>query len=113
VTEKGSTASASQLVVDAALGGAVAYVADHCVSNDDYPVDETSMLQQCATMNWACFGRSVLHGPAAVLALPLRRWLRPNTEDYHAILRLQLGWMVFFGDPTLKLPPLSQSAIES
>jgi Peptidase family C25 len=94
---------------DAAPGGAIVYIGDHCVSNDSYPAEiQTHLLNAYV----AASGTSVLGN--LYLTAQRQYWSGPHSQDatqanlgdYHGIPRLYLGWMVFFGDPSLRLPAI-------
>jgi hypothetical protein len=88
-------------------GGAIVYIGDHCVSNDGFPAEIHANLLSAYV---AAVGTAVLGD--LYLTAQREYWAGPRSKDaatsslpdYHGIPRLYLGWMVFFGDPSLRIP---------
>jgi len=96
-------------LLDNSPGGGIVYLGDHCVSNDSYPAEiETNLLgAYVAAAGTPVLGdlyltaqRQYWGGPRASDATT------PGLQDYHGIPRLYLGWMVYFGDPSLRVLPI-------
>jgi hypothetical protein len=99
---------------DTAPGGAIAYFGDHCVAPDDYPVEiETHFLKAYVNAAHPVLGSLYLTAQQQYWAGPHNADAStPGLGDYHGIPRLYLGWMVFFGDPSLRLPSLTERLAE-
>jgi hypothetical protein len=100
---------ANPWLFDYAPGGAIAYFGDHCVAPDSYPVQiETNLLKAYVSSSNPVLGSLYLTAQQQYWAGPdSNDATNPNLGDYHGIPRLYLGWLVFFGDPSLRLPPLN------
>jgi hypothetical protein len=100
---------ANPWLFDYAPGGAIAYIGDHCVAPDSYPARiETSLLRAYVSSSNPILGRLYLTAQQQYWAGPdSKDAANPHSSDYHGIPRLYLGWLVFFGDPSLRLPPLN------
>ena len=105
--------------IGCALGGAIAYFGVHDVAPPDSDIEIEAYIVQ-----------NYLQSPASVRPLPGEHSLSgypvlgdiylqaqrsyweanqdlaatPGRSDYHGIPRIYLGWLVFFGDPSLRLP---------
>jgi Peptidase family C25 len=104
---------ANQWLFDSAPGGAIAYIGDHCVSNDSYPAEiETHLLSTYVGLP----SDSVVVLGDSYLFAQRQYWAGSHSgdattsglNDYHGIPRLYLGWMVLFGDPSLRLPRITR-----
>ncbi len=100
---------ANPWLFDNCPGGAIGYFGAHCVASDSYPVSiHTNMLKAyCDATSAPVLG-------SIYLTAQQQYWAGPDSSDaataglpdYHGIPRLYLGWLVFFGDPSLRLPSL-------
>lgn len=93
-----------------APGGGIAYFGEHCVTDDGPATElETTMLTNYVNQIVSGSGNPVL-GSLYLLAQQAYYGNHvndanvPNQGDYHSIPRLYLGWMIFHGDPSLRLP---------
>ena len=94
---------------DNSPGGAIAYIGDHCVAPDTYP----ARIENYLLTAYAEAVNPVLGD--LYLSAQRQYWAGPDSHDaatsgltdYHGIPRLYLGWMVFFGDPSLRVPSLT------
>jgi hypothetical protein len=105
---------ANPWLFDYAPGGGIAYFGDHCVAPDTYPIQiETSLLKAYLSSTgtpilgdlYLTAQRQYWAGPDSTDATT------PGLSDYHGIPRLYLGWLVFFGDPSLRLPRIRAESI--
>jgi Peptidase family C25 len=103
---------ANQWLFDAAPGGSIVYIGDHCVSNDSYPSEiQTNLLNAYVGAGQPILGSLYLTALQEYWAGPHSKdATTPGLLDYHGIPRLYLGWMVYFGDPSLRLAPVSTLA---
>jgi hypothetical protein len=91
-------------------GGGIAYFGEHCVTDDGPATElETTMLtnyvdQILAAQNYPVLGALYLLAQQAYYGQHVNDANIPNQSDYHSIPRLYLGWMIFAGDPSLRLP---------
>jgi hypothetical protein len=105
---------ANPWLFDYAPGGGIAYFGDHCVAPDDYPIQMHTYLLK-AYVNST--GTPILGD--FYLTAQRQYWAGPDSadattsglSDYHGIPRLYLGWLVFFGDPSLRLPVIRTGRI--
>jgi hypothetical protein len=101
-----------------APGGGIAYFGEHCVT-DDGPATElettmlTNYLDQIETgQSNPVLGDLYLSAQQAFYGNHVNDANVPNQSDYHSIPRLYLGWMIFHGDPSLRLPVWATSPIK-
>jgi hypothetical protein len=91
-------------------GGGIAYFGEHCVTDDGPATElETTMLknyvdQILARQNNPVLGALYLLAQQAYYGKHVNDASIPKQSDYHSIPRLYLGWMIFHGDPSLRLP---------
>jgi hypothetical protein len=101
---------ANPWLFDDAPGGGIAYIGDHCVAPDSYPAEIEGYLLD------AYVGSTSVAPVLGDLFLSAQRqyWGGAASQiastkglgDYHGIPRLYLGWLLFFCDPSLRLPSI-------
>ena len=87
-----------------APGGGIAYFGEVGVAEDPMGAElEKYLLAAYVTASSPILGDLYLKAQQQYWGK--HQTLQPN-QDYHSVPRFYLGWMVFFGDPSLRLPPL-------
>jgi hypothetical protein len=95
--------------IESAPGGGIVYIGEHCETNDMPGSEmETSVLTGYHELAAAGYSIPVLGDMflRAQQAYWANHIFDGNSQslDYHSIPRLFLGWVVYFGDPSLRMP---------
>jgi hypothetical protein len=92
-------------LIDSAPGGAIAYFGEMGVAEDQMGAELETYL-----LGWYARAQKPVLGDI-YLSAQQEYWGNHQTDsgagaDFHSVSRFYLGWMVFFGDPSLRLPTI-------